>query len=114
MRKLLAMKIEVTTAEILAVCQMHLAIAANVSSMGLATKTISTVQKSVKKQVIHGSPYSNCMKCHTLGREHCPGKDSTCQACQKVARSVGRLTRPRMSTRKLPHNLIINLKEEKG
>ena len=37
-RKLLAMKIEATTAEMLAVCQTHIAIADNMSSMGLATR----------------------------------------------------------------------------
>ena len=83
-RKLLAMKIEATTAEMLAVCRTHIAIAGNMSSMGLATKAIGAVQKSVKKQTSRGSPCSNCTKCHTLGREHCPAKDSTCHACQNV------------------------------
>ena len=44
-RKLLAMKIEATTAEMLAMCRTHIAIADNMSSMGLATKAIGTVQK---------------------------------------------------------------------
>ena len=48
-RKLLAMKIEATTAEMLAVCRTHIAIVDNMSSMGLLTKAISTVQKTMKK-----------------------------------------------------------------
>ena len=40
------------------------------SSMGLATEAISTVQKSVKKQSSHESPFGNCTKLHTPGREH--------------------------------------------
>ena len=43
-RKLLAMKIKATTAEMLAVCQTHIAVA-DKSSMGLATKAICIVQK---------------------------------------------------------------------
>ena len=39
------MKIEATTAEMLAVCHTHIAIADNMSSMGLSTKTVSAVQK---------------------------------------------------------------------
>ena len=42
-RKLLAMKIEATTAEMLAVCHTHIAIADNMNSMGLSTKAISAV-----------------------------------------------------------------------
>ena len=55
-QKLLAMKIETTTAKMLAVCRMHIAIADNTSSIGLATKAIGTVQKSVKKQDITWQP----------------------------------------------------------
>ena len=82
-QKLLAMKIEATTAKMLAVCCTHIAIADNMSSMGLATKAIGTVQK-MKKPQSHSSPCGNCTKCHTPGREHCPAKDSTCHACQNV------------------------------
>ena len=82
-RKLLAMKIEATTAEMLAMCRTHIAIADNMSSMGLATKAIGTVQK-MKKPQSRGSPCGNCTKRHTPGREHCPAKDSTCHACQNV------------------------------
>ena len=42
-RKLLAMKIEATTTKMLAVCCTHIAIADNMNSMGLSTKTISAV-----------------------------------------------------------------------
>ena len=48
-RKLLAMKIEATTAEMLAVCHTHITITDNMSSMGLSTKAISAVQKTMKK-----------------------------------------------------------------
>ena len=40
-RKLLEMKIEATTAEMLAVCCTHITIADNMSSMGLSTKAVS-------------------------------------------------------------------------
>ena len=83
-RKLLAMKIEATTAEMLAVCCTHIAITDNMSSMGLSTKPISAVQKMMKKASSHSNPCGNCTKCHTLGREHCPAKDSTCHSCQKI------------------------------
>ena len=84
-RKLLAMKIEATTAEMLAVCHMHIAFADNMSSMGLSTKAISAVQKTMKKPSTHSTSCGNCTKCHTPGREHCPAKDSTCHSCQKIS-----------------------------
>ena len=83
-RKLLAMKIEATTADMLAVCCTHIAIADNMSSMGLSTKAVSAVQKMTKKASSHGNPCGNCTKCHTPGREHCLAKDSTCHSYQKI------------------------------
>ena len=83
-RKLLAMKIEATTAEMLAVCHTHITIADNMSSMGLSTKAVSAVQKMTKKASSHSNPCGNCTKCHTPGREHCLAKDSTCHSCQKI------------------------------
>ena len=83
-QKLLVMKTKATTTEMLAVCCMHIAVADNMCSMGLTAKTTSTVQNSVKKQPTLGSPCGNCTKHHTLEREHCPTKDSTCHACQKI------------------------------
>ena len=83
-RKLLAMKIEANTAEMLAVCHTHIAITDNISSMGLSTKFVSAVQKMMKKASSHGNPCGNCTKSHTPGREHCPVKDSTCHSCQKI------------------------------
>ena len=82
-RKLLAMKIEATTAEMLAVCRTHITIADNMSSMGLSTRAVSAVQKMTKKASSHGNLCGNCTKRHTPGREHCPVKDSTCHSCQK-------------------------------
>ena len=76
--------IEATTAEMLAMCCTQITIADNMSSMGLLTKSVSAVQKMMKKSSTHGSPCGNCTKCHTLGREHCPAKDSTCHSCQKI------------------------------
>ena len=78
-RKLLTMKIEETT-DMLAVCQMHIAIVYTMSSMSLATKTTSTVQKSVKKQTSHSSPCGNCTTPHSRKR----AKDPTCHTCQNV------------------------------
>ena len=66
----------------LAVCCMHITIADNMNSIGLSTKAISAVQKMMKKS--HSTPCSNCLKCHTPGREHCPAKDSTCHSYQKI------------------------------
>ena len=83
-RKLLAMKIKATTAEMLAVCHTHIAIADNMNSMGLSTKAISAVQKMMKRSSTHSTQCGNCTKCHTPGREHCPAKDSTCHSCQKI------------------------------
>ena len=83
-RKLLAMKIKATTAEMLAVCCTHIAIADNMSSMALSTKAISAVQKMMKKLPTHNAPCGNCTKCHTPGREHCPAKDTTCHSYQKI------------------------------
>ena len=60
-RKLFAMKIKATTAEMLAVCRTHIAIADNMSSMGLSTKAINAVQKTMKKASSHGN-------CHNAGR----------------------------------------------
>ena len=78
-RKLLAMKMEATTAEMLATCRTHIAIADNMSSMGLATKTVNAVQKVPKK-----TQCGNCTKPHAPGQQHCPAKDSTCNYCRKV------------------------------
>ena len=83
--KLLAMKIEATTAEMLAMCCMHIAITYNMSLMGLSTKAVNAVQKMMKKSTTHGSPCGNCTKCNTLGREHCLAKDFTCHSCQKIS-----------------------------
>ena len=83
-RKLLAMKIEATTAEMLAVCHTHITIADNMNSMGLSTKAISAVQKTMKKSSTHSTPCGNCTKHHTTGRDHCPAKDSTCHSFQKI------------------------------
>ena len=61
-RKLPAMKMEATTAEMLGMCCMHIAIADYMSSMGLATKTVNAVQKVAKK-----SQCGNCTKPHAPG-----------------------------------------------
>ena len=78
------MKIEATTAKMLAVCCTHITITDNMSSMGLSTNAISAVQKMMKKSSTHSTPCGNYTKCHTPVREHCPAKDSTCYCCQKI------------------------------
>ena len=55
------MKIEATRAKILAVCCMHIAIANNMSSMGLVTKATNAVKKTNKKGFF---TCGNCTKCH--------------------------------------------------
>ena len=82
-RKLLAMKIEVTT-EMLAVCHTHIAIADNMSSMGLSIKAVNAVQKMMKKSSTHSSSCSKCTKHHTPGRDHCPVKHSTYHSWWKI------------------------------
>ena len=47
-RKLLAMKIKVTTVDMLAVCHTHIAIADNMSLMFLSTKAVNAVQTTIK------------------------------------------------------------------
>ena len=59
MRKLIAMKIEVTIAEMLAVYHTQIAIADNMLSMGLSTKAVSIIQKVLKKT-------STCDNCAIL------------------------------------------------
>ena len=113
-RKLLAMKIEATTAEMLAVCHTHIAIADNMSSMGLSTKAISAVQKMTKKPSTHSSPCGNCTKCHTPGREHAQQRTPPATLARRLvtgSRSAGSLTRPRMPTRNPSHNLNGNMEE---
>ena len=66
-RNVFAMKIEVTTSEMLATCHTHIVISDNMSSMDLATKTVNAVQKVKKK-----SQCGNCTKSHSLDRQHCP------------------------------------------
>ena len=78
-RKLLAMKMEATTAEMLATCHMHIAIADNMSLMGLTTKVVNAIQKVPRK-----TQSDNCTKPHAPGWQPCPVKDSTCNYCQKV------------------------------
>ena len=73
------MKMKATTAEMLATCRTHIAIADNMSSMGLATKTVNAIQKVPKK-----SECGNCTKSHAPGQQHCPAKDSTCNYCHRV------------------------------
>ena len=69
----------------LAVCCTHIAITGNMNSMGLSTKAISAVQKTMKKSSTHSTPCGNCTELHTPGREHCPAKDSTCHSCRKIS-----------------------------
>ena len=67
-RKLLAMKIEATTAKMLAVCHTHIAITDNMSSMGLSTKAVSAVQKMAKKSSTHSTPCGNYKMPHSRER----------------------------------------------
>ena len=57
------------------------------SSMVLSTKSVSTVQQTMKKSSTHNTPCGNYTKCHTPGREHCPAKDSTYHSCHKKPKS---------------------------
>ena len=85
-RKLLAMKIEATTAEMFVVYHTHIAInRQHVFNGPINKKAVSAVQKMMKKASSHGNPCGNCTKHHTPGREQGPAKDSTCHSCQKIS-----------------------------
>ena len=116
-KKLLAMKIEATAAEMLAVCCRHITITDNMSSMGLSTKAVSAVQKIMKKASSHSNPCSNCTKDHTPGREHCPAKDSTCHSCQKIGhwkQKCRKSNKAKDAQKKPSHNLNVNMEDEEG
>ena len=66
-RKLLAMKIKVTTAEMLAVYHIHISIADNTASMGLSTKAVSAVQKMMKKSSTHSPHVTTAQNVTLLG-----------------------------------------------
>ena len=58
-RKLLAMKIKATTAEMLAVCHTQIAIADNMSSMGLTTKDGEEINNTWQLMwQLHKAPHS--------------------------------------------------------
>ena len=111
------MKIEATTAEMLAVCRTHIAIADNMSSMGLSTKAVSAVQKTMKKSSTHSTPM------WATAQNITPQEESTAQQRTLPAtlarrlvtgsRSAGSLTRPRMPTRNPSHNLNGDMEEGK-
>ena len=91
-KKLLTMKIEATTAEMLAACHTHIAISDNMSSMGLTTSTVNAVQKFPKK-----SQCSNCTKPHGPGRQNCPARNSTCSFCHKQGHWVAKCRKAKKS-----------------
>ena len=107
--KLLAMKIEATTSEMLATCHTHIAISDKMSSMGLATTTVNAVQKVQKK-----SQCANCAKPHSPGRQHCPVQNSTCSFCHKQGpwRVKCRKAKESNPGTKRPHNLQGNVDHE--
>ena len=117
-RKLLAMKIEATTAEMLAVCRTHITIADNMSSMGLSTKAVSAVQKMTKETTHTWQPMWQLPKTSTL-QEESTAQQRTLPAtlARRLvtgSRSAGSLTRPRMPTRNPSHNLNSDMEEEEG
>ena len=91
-RKLLAMKIEATTSEMLPTCHTHIAISDNMSSMGLATSMVNAVQKVQKK-----SQCRNCTKLHRPARQHCPVQNSTCGFCHKQRHSRAKYRKAKKS-----------------
>ena len=93
-KKLLTMKIEATTAEMLAACRTHIAISDNMSSMGLTTSTVNAVQKFPKKS---GGNCGNCTKPHGPGRQNCPARNSTCSFCHKQGHWVAKCRKAKKS-----------------
>ena len=95
------MKIKETTAEMLAMCCTHIAIAHNMSSMDLSTHVVTVQNIKLLGQITVQQETPLAM----LARRLVTG-----------SRSVGTLKRPRMSRRNPnpSHNLIVELKEEEG
>ena len=116
-RKLLTMKIEATTAKMLAVCHTHIAIADNMNSMGLSTKAISAVEKMMKKSSAYSTPCGNCKNATLQGESTAQQRTLPATLARRLitgSRSAGSLTRPRMPTRNPGHNLNGDREEEKG
>ena len=110
-RKLLAMKIEATTAEMLAVCHTQIAIADNMSSMGLSTKAVSAVQKMTATLVAIVQNIT-LQEESTAQQRTLPA--TLARGLVTGSRSAGSLTRPRMPTRNPSHNLNGDMEEEEG
>ena len=116
-RKLLAMKIKATTAEMLAVCCTYIAIVDNMSFNGPINKSHKCSTED-DEEVINAAPHVATAQNATLQA------DSTAQ--QRIlpatlarrlvtgSRSAGSLTRPRMPTRNPSHNLNADMEEEEG
>ena len=95
-RKLLALKVDATTAEMVNVCNTHIAIADNCDAMGLSsTKTVNAIHRGQPKQRQtgrKGPPQTqsdnhqcgNCTQAHPPGRKSCPAKDAKCHTCGKT------------------------------
>ena len=95
-RKLLAMNLKATTAEMVQVCNTHIAIADNCNAMGLTgSKTVNAIShgKPQRRQPGQRGPPSahnsthqcgNCTQTHPPGRKSCPAKDATCHTCGKT------------------------------
>ena len=102
------MKMEATTAEMLATCCTHIAIADNISSMGLATKVVNVTQKIPKK--------TQCGKLHAPGWQHCPAKHSTCNYYHKIRKSNAESLRRQLQALrdlKTPSTNLTNVWEER-
>ena len=95
-RKLLALKLDATTADMVTVCNTHIAIADNCDAMGLSgSKTVHSIHHGKPKQRHHGQKgrpptrsnnhqCGNCTQSHAPGRKSCPAKDATCHTCGKT------------------------------
>ena len=111
------MKIEATTAEMLAVCRTHIAIADNMSSMGLSTKAVSAVQEMTRRHHHTAAHVATAQKATLQGESTAQQRTLPATLAIRLvtgSRSAGSLTRPRMPTRNPSHNLNGNMEEEEG
>ena len=82
-RKLLMLKLDAPTSEMLSICQTHSALDTGLTEMGLREKKVNAVQKTAgrRRQQPPKGQCGNCTKKHPSGRDNCPVRDATCHGC---------------------------------
>ena len=82
-RKLLMLKLDAPTSEMLSICQTHSALDTGLTEMGLREKKVNAVQKTAgrRRQQPPKGQCGNCTKKHPSGWDNCPARDATCHGC---------------------------------